>query len=186
MIVFKGFHGNLTCTMGAGTYKYKIGKTEKTQKAKTANSGFHSTREPFGILQYYGNFKNDAFCVCEAGGDINEDADGRVASTELTPMKRLTPTELALYEAAYIEKHPDFETKLVDRDRGRDNGHFAIVRGKDPVAYGKRGTTIILIQEQKSSRRIKRIAVYEIAGKNRPGWYGTEGRRDAKGRVKEA
>lgn len=172
--------------MGAGTYKYKIGRTEKTQKAKTANSGFHSTREPFGILQYYGNFKNDAFCVCEAGGDINEDADGRVSSTELTPLRRLTPVELAMYEACYIEKHPELKANRVQRDKGTDNGFFAMVRGKDPVAYGKRGTTIILLQEQKSSRQIKQIVVFEITGKNRPGWYGTEGRRDAKGKVKEA
>ena len=178
MIVFKGFHGNMTCTLGAGSFQYKIGKKATAKEAQTARTGLHSTKEPFGILSYYHDLDHDAFCICEAAGDVNEDEHGRVASTELTPLKNLTPKELAIYEALYIEKHPELDTSLyVKRNEARDNGHFAVVRGKDPKGYGERGTVICLLQEYASSKRIKKVEIFEIDGKeNKSGWYGIGGR----------
>lgn len=181
MIVFKGMHGNMSCTMGKGTFKYDVGKKATAAGAKTANMGLHSCREPFGILQYYGSLQFDCFCICEAGGDINEDEYGRVSSTELTPLKKLTPQELAVYEAVYLQKHPQFdESRLVMRENGEDNGFFAVVRGKNPVARAKKkGVVLCLLQEYSRSRNIKRTEIYEIDGKrNKRGIYGIEGRQD--------
>lgn len=181
MIVFKGFHEGMVCTMGRGSFKYKLGVKATAAGAKTANTGLHSTREPFGILDYYNNLKSDVFCICEAGGDINEDEHGRVASTELTPLKKLTPQELALYEALFIEKHPEISNEYLE-ETARSNGYYAIARGKNPKAKGEKGSIVCLLQEYSSTKNIKKLEVFEIDGRiNKAGWYGIGGRIDEKG-----
>lgn len=186
MIVFKGFNKNMTCTMGLGTFKYRIGKKATAAGAKTAQTGLHSTREPFGVLSYYSNLNDHAFCICEAGGDINEDELGRVASTELTPLKKITPQELAIYEAVFVQKHPE----LSDQHFGEiaeHNGYYAIARGKDPRAKGKKGTVICLLQEYRNSRKIKKLEIFEIDGRNyKAGWYAIGGKINEKGDAAKA
>ena len=186
MIVFKGFNKNMVCTMGRGNFKYGIGKKAVAEKAKTANTGLHSTREPFGILHYYGNLGTDIHCICEASGDINEDSKGRVASTELTPLKKLTPQELAIYEAVYIQKHPHSSNERFG-ESAEDNGYYSIARGKNPKAAGKKGTVVILLQEYTRSAKIKALEIYDIDGKtNKAGWYGIGGYIGAKRKIKES
>lgn len=185
MIVFKGFNKDMTCTMGRGTFEYQLGKKATANKAKTVSTGLHSTREPFGILRYYGELGTDVHCICEAGGDISEDEDGRVASTELTPLQKLTPQQLAMYEAVFVQKHPEIcATRF--RERETDNGFYAIARGKNPEARGKRGTVVILLQEYARSKKIKQIEAYNIDGKaNRAGWYKIGGYLGDKGEAEE-
>lgn len=186
MIVFKGFNKDLACTRGAGCFRYEIGATATAKEAQTAHTGLHSCREPFGVLNYYSNYGTDRYCICEAAGDINEDGDHRVSSTELTPLKELTPQELAMYEAAWIEKHPllPYSSRVL-KDSGADNGFFAVVRGKDPEAEAKtEGTVLILIQEFKTKRTIKSIKVFNIKTGKDKGRYGMEGKY-AKGTSKK-
>lgn len=186
MIVFKGFNKNMTCTMGRGAFQYKLGKTATAKEAKTASTGLHSTREPFGILRYYSNLNTCTFCICEAAGDINEDDDGRVASTELTPLKKLTPQELAIYEGVFVQKHPELSGEDF-QEQAQDNGYYAIARGKNPTARGKKGTVIILLQEYARSHKIKTLEIFEIDGRtNKAGWYGIGGAIDGKGEVAKA
>ena len=186
MIVFKGMNKDMCCTMGHGRFKYQIGKKAVAKDAKTARTGLHSTREPFGILRYYGHLGTDIHCICEAGGDINEDESGRVSSTELTPLMKLTPQQLAMYEAAFIQKHPQLNSEHI-RETETDNGFYAIARGKNPKAKGKRGTVVILLQEYARSRNIKTVEIYEIDGRtNKSGWYGIGGFIDAKDKAKRA
>lgn len=186
MIVFKGFNKSMTCTMGRGAFKYKVGQKATAEKAKTANTGLHSTREPFGILRYYGHHGEDVYCICEAGGDINEDAVGRVSSTELTPIKKLTPQELAIYEGLFIQKHPDISRENF-KEKDVDNGFYAIARGKNPTAKGKKGTVLVLLQENASNRKIKKMEIFEIDGQScKAGWYGIGGRIDDKREIEEA
>ena len=173
MIVFKGFGHDLACTRGSGRFQYKIGKTATASEAKTARSGLHSTKEPFGVLRYYSNFEYDRFCICEAAGDIDEDGDHRVSSTMLTPLKEITPQELAMYEAVWIQKHPTLPySNKVCRDTGHDNGYYAIVRGKDPKCQAvTKGAVVILIQEYKTKKTVKDIAIYRITSTKDIGWY---------------
>ena len=186
MIVFKGMNKNMTCTMGRGTFKYEIGKKAHADSAKTAHTGLHSTKEPFGILRYYGHLGEDVHCICEAAGDINEDDDGRISSTELTPLKRLTPQELAIYEAIFIQKHPEI-SDMSFGEIATDNGYYAIARGKNPTAKGKKGTVVILLQEYARSHKIKRLEIFEIDGRtNKAGWYGIGGYIGAKRKIKES
>ncbi|MBQ6574508.1 MAG: hypothetical protein IJL90_00220 [Lachnospiraceae bacterium] len=181
MIVFKGFHKGMVCTMGRGKFKYKLGKKAYADAAKTANTGLHSTREPFGILSYYSNHGTDVYCICEAAGDINEDSQGRVASTELTPLKKLTPQELAIYEGIFVQKHPELSDTHFN-EHAEDNGYYAVARGKNPTARGKKGTVIVLLQEYARSHKIKKLEIFEIDGRtNKAGLYGIGGRINAKG-----
>lgn len=178
MIVFKGFNKDLTCTRGNGSFKYEIGRTATAEAAETARCGLHSTKEPFEVLRYYSNFKSDRFCVCEAGGDINEDGDHRVSSTMLTPIKEITPQELAMYEAVWMQKHPTLPySREVCKEDGTDNGYFAVIRGKDPVGKAvTKGAVIILLQEFKTKSDIKQAAVYRIEKAKDKGRYGIGGK----------
>ena len=173
MIVFKGFGPDLACTRGSGRFQYKIGETATAEEAQTAKCGLHSTKEPFEVLRYYSNFEKDRFCICEARGDINEDGDHRVSSTMLTPIKEITPQELAIYEAVWIEKHPSLPySPEVCKEEGTDNGYFTVVRGKDPRGKAVTvGTVIILLQEYKTRKDIKAAAVYQIETVKDKGWY---------------
>ena len=173
MIVFKGFNSDLACTRGSGRFQYKIGETATAEEAQTAKCGLHSTKEPFEVLRYYSNLEKDRFCICEAAGDINEDGDHRVSSTKLTPIKEITPQELAIYEAVWIEKHPSLPySPEVCKEEGTDNGYFTVVRGKDPRGKAVTvGTVIILLQEYKTRKDIKAAAVYQIETVKDKGWY---------------
>ena len=173
MIVFKGFNSDLACTRGHGRFQYKIGETATAETAQTASSGLHACKEPFGVLRYYSNFESDRYCICEAAGDINEDGDHRVSSTLLTPLTEITPQELALYEGAWLQKHPSLPySKNVDDEEGTDNGYFTVVRGKNPTAYAiTKGAVIILLQEFKTKNEIKKVAIYSIEHAKDKGWY---------------
>lgn len=178
MIVFKGFGPDLACTRGSGRFQYKIGVTATAETAQTASSGLHACKEPFGVLKYYSNFESDRYCICEAAGDINEDGDHRVSSTMLTPIKELTPQELAMYEAAWMQKHPSLPySPEVSKEEGTDNGFFAVVRGKDPKGRAiTKGSVIILLQEFKTKTDIKAISVYAVKKCKDKGWYRIGGR----------
>lgn len=173
MIVFKGFGPDLACTRGSGRFQYQIGETATAEEAQTAHCGLHSTKEPFEVLRYYSDFKKDRFCICEAGGDINEDGDHRVSSTMLTPLKEITPQELAMYEAVWMEKHPSLPySNKVCRDEGTDNGYFSVVRGKDPRCKADSlDSVIILVQEYKMRKDIKAVSMYKIETVKDKGWY---------------
>lgn len=142
MKVFKGFNGDMTCTLGKGTYQYEMGRKEVTDQAKTVSCGFHSGREPFVALSYYKD-RSSAWCICEAGGDISEDETGRVSSTELTPIRRLTLREMVMLEAAYIAKHP--KVKVHEALMRADE--YQIVRGKKQQTEATKGQLIVFLQE---------------------------------------
>lgn len=178
MRVYKGFNADMTCTMGNGRFQYVLGQKATAKSCKTANTGLHSTEEPFGILNYYGDLDRDVFCICEAAGDINEDELGRISSTELTPLKKLTPIALAAHECEYIVNYPNRKTSnLICRDKGEANKHFVIVRGKDPRGYGEVGTVVFLLQERLGEKEICNAQAFVIDGEeNQPGWYSVKGR----------
>ncbi len=91
-----------------------------------------------------------------------------------------------MYEAVFIQKHPEIcATRF--RERETDNGFYAIARGKNPEARGKRGTVVILLQEYARSKKIKQIEVYNIDGKaNKVGWYKIGGYIGGKREAEEA
>lgn len=172
MIAYKGFRPGLIC-LG---YQFVMG-LNVTDKANCGANGFHCAEDPLDCLSYYGNMERSEYCLVQPGGDIDEDEhDSKIACTELTIIKKLDHEEFFLHALAYMMDHPAREQNHhVQRDQGKAAGGFAIVRGSDPVATGKKGDILAFAKESPNSRKIIQIAMVRVDGqKVRPGvWYDT-------------
>ncbi len=172
MIAYKGFNKNLAARMGNGIFQYEFGKTYKNKEAKCANTGFHCVEEPIRVLDWY-SAKDDRYCIVEVGEDIHEDGRNKIAATEITLLKEIDIMELALEECRWLYKHPNRQhSTRVQKEKGDSTDKFVIVRGKNPVAAGKKGTVLYLLQEKKCSKEIASMAIYEVDGVDiKPGRY---------------
>lgn len=169
MIAYKGFNKDLTCTLGNGTFQYEIGKTYREEEAKCANTGFHCVEEPIEVLRWY---KDGRYCMVEASGDVNEDGNDKISCTEMTILREITLQELGILECDWLARHPDRKcSNLIQKDEGiADAGGIVIVRGKNPRAKGKKGSTLYLLREE--AGEIVEIGVYEAESSE---WYGVSG-----------
>ena len=169
---FKGFNKDLTCTMGAGSFKYEIGQTYKEDKAKTARTGFHFVEEPLEVLRWY---PNGRYCLIEASGDIDED-ENKLSCTEITIIKELSLMELYAWEVRFITENPRRQIERAANEKGEaPKGKPVLVIGKDPVAMGRKDSSLFMIK--KSRGKITEAAGYRIDGKDfKPGvWYNIKG-----------
>lgn len=174
MLAYKGFKKNLTCTMGKGTYQYIEGKWHETNAAKCASTGFHCCENPLDCLSYYALNKENVFYIVEASGDIHEDDHDKISCTRMRLIRKLDPEDIGLHACRYMYKHPDrIWNHTVCKESGMtQNMPFIIVRGKNPKAAGIKGTTLYLLQENKTNHSIKNLAVYKVDDiKIKPGTY---------------
>ena len=132
MIAYKGFDKGLRCR----GYQFKMG-LNTTERAQTAECGFHCAENPLDCLSYYPSMRCSEYYIVDAGGDINEDGgDTKIACTELRILKKLTKEDFVLHALAYMADHPK---RTWNRNVGKNsaianaNG-FAIARGQDPAA----------------------------------------------------
>lgn len=178
MIAYKGFNRDMTCTMGHGRFQYEVGKTYEEGNAKCASKGFHCVEEPIEVLRWY---RNGRYCIVEAGGDINEDGNDKIACTKITILKEITLQQLGALECQWMMEHPEREySRNVCRESGfAGEGEIVIVRGKHPKASGGMGATIFLLKEAKDSKEIIEARAYVIDGERYiPNVeYRTDGRR---------
>lgn len=178
MIAYKGFTKELTARLGQGVYQFHIGQTEEEKEAKCIKNGFHCTEEPFGVLDWYSG-DTDRYCIVKAEGDVNEDGTGRIACTKLTLVKEIDRKKLALHECHYLAKNPQREySKWVEKEKGTADDYFAVVRGKHPIARGKKGVLLLLVREEAGSVEIAEIVALEVDGKNIKSniYYGIDGK----------
>ncbi len=170
MIAYKAFRHGLICR----GYQFVMG-LNTTEKANCAQNGFHCAENPLDCLSYYPNLNETDYYLVDAGGDIDEDGnDSKIACTDLTVIKHLTRHELFLHGLAYMVDHPQRQWSChVKKDRARANNGYAVVRGLDPIAYGKTGDILALAKENPVSGTIEQIAVAAVDGiKLYPGiWY---------------
>ncbi len=179
MIAYKGFTKELTARMGKGSYKYQIGRTEINEEANCARNGFHCVEEPIEVLNWY-NSKDDRYCIVKVSGDVHEDGTGRISCSEITPLKEITKIQLAVHECDFLVKHPERSyNNRICKEKGTsgDNG-FVIVRGKNPIAKGKNGDLLFLLQEKARSKKIKNVMVLKVDGKEilPKRFYGIDGK----------
>lgn len=168
MRAYKAFNEDLTCTMGRGTFQYKEGKRYQEDSAKCARTGFHCTNNPLDTLMYYPNMDKAVYYMVEAGGDINEDgADSRISCTEIELLQKLDMEMFVYHALHYMIKHPKRKTNelYVQREEGKGDKWFVIVRGKEPIAAGAEGCVIGLLKEKKDSDEIEEMAMY-VAGED--------------------
>ena len=149
----------------------------KTEQANCAANGFHCAEDPLDCLSYYPNMKRSEYYIVDAGGDVDEDGrDSKIACTELTILKKLGREEFFLHALAYMVDHPDRTwNRNIQKGNGRAKDGFAIVRGVDPVASGKKGDVLAFAREAPDSKKIIQIAVVRVDGKKiKAGvWYDT-------------
>ena len=155
MRAFKGFSPDLTARLGSGRYQFAPGKKENEEASKTGRKGFHCCENPFDCLNYY-DLHRDRFFQVEAGGSIDEDDQGRISCTEITPLQELTTKQLAGYGMMYMVTHPrrsGWEKQYTgikvktDRAEAHEKDHIAIARGERPRVRGPEGAILGLILE---------------------------------------
>ena len=178
MRVFKGFNKDMTCTCGHGTYQYEIGKHYTTEASKTRNTGFHSSEYVLECLSWYPLGKGRV-CVCEAGGDINEDGEDIVSSTEITVMLELSLPEIAYEAALYMVRYQSRRWKRsgnllsVKSDTAEVRGAgIAIARGENPkVKVGEGGYGVLLKEEDGKITNMRLLMARAGRGKEPDTWY---------------
>lgn len=177
LIAYKGFSWDLTC-LG---YQYSETGLNETSTANCRRNGFHCAENPLDCLTYYPDITSSVYYVVEAGGELHEEeGDSKIACTKIRLIKKLSPLELLLEGAAYMVRFPKRQwSQNVQRETGRAFYKYVVVRGKDPIAAGVRGSILILLQEEKDSDDIKAISAY-IAGQDgclENEWYDIDGQR---------
>lgn len=162
MIAYKGFHPGLIC-MG---YQYVMG-LNTTAEANCAHNGFHCAEDPLDCLSYYKDLDDSEYYLVRPGGDIDEDErDSKIACTELTIIKKLERVEFFLHALAYMVDHPGRKwSGNVCQDQGIAMHGYAVVRGADPVASGKKGDILAFAKEAPGSGNILQIALVRVDGK---------------------
>lgn len=155
MIAIKGIRADMTAGFGKAGYAFEIGRTEREDRSKTGNRGFHCCEYAFDCLSWYSPWK-DRFFLVEAAGSIDEDDMGRIACTELTPIKELTPLEYAGYGMRYMVLHPSREGWKHNHNGvtvsdgpavALGEKYIAISRGAFPKARGPKGSILGLVLE---------------------------------------
>ena len=158
---FKGFNRDLTCTMGNGTFQYKVGETYKEEKADTAKTGFHFVEEPLEVLSWY---PNGRYCLIEATGDIDED-ENKLSCTEIKIIKELSLMELYAWEVRFITENPRRQIKRAEEEKGEaQKGKPVLVIGKNPKAKGHRGSSLFVVK--KNHNRVIEAAGFLVDGKD--------------------
>ena len=162
MIAYKAFDRGLNCR----GYQFRMG-LNTTDKANCRENGFHCAANPLDCLSYYSLDEQTEFYIVNAGGDIDEDhIDSKISCTQLTILKKINLQELLLHALVYMVDHPTMPwNRYVSRDTGTADKGFAIVRGVDPVAMGKRGDYLALAKESPDGSRVVDILVMLVDGK---------------------
>lgn len=170
MIAYKGFDPGLKCR----GYQFVMG-LNRTEKANCAANGFHCAEDPLDCLSYYSNMDRAEYYLVNAGGDMDEDAvDSKISCTELTILRKLNKTEFFLHALAYMVDHPKRKpNSKVHSDKGKATCGYAVVRGVDPRACGKKGDILAFAKEDPKTKKIVQIGLTEVDGvKVLPGkWY---------------
>lgn len=181
MIAYKGFRGDLTCTLGKGTMQYAPGDTIREERSKAASTGMHCAEYVLDCLGYYPLGRGNRYFEVEASGSLDEDeTDTKIACTEMTLIKELSIKEIAFRAMAYMVDHPKraWEKKgnLLDVSKeeatGTGNGSIAIARGKKPRVKGKKGTVAgLLVENEDGEIENARYFVIDGTEKKADTWY---------------
>ena len=91
VIAYKGMNSDMTCR----DFKYEVGKTYKTDKAKLCQCGFHACLNPRDVLGYYSK-NNSRYFKVKLSGEIAKCGkfDTKVAATEITIIEEINIDEV--------------------------------------------------------------------------------------------
>lgn len=160
MFAYKGFCKDLTCR----GYRFARDRVNVTEKANCRQNGFHCAENPLDCLNYYGDWRNSAYFVVKAEGDLDEDGcDSKISCTHIRLLKELDMQELLLHALGYMVRHPERPwNSCVREEKGVGENGFSVVRGKHPVASGRKGDILALAKEAANSRQIQEVGLFVI------------------------
>lgn len=182
IIAYKAFHKDLSCTAGGARFQYELGKWNEEPEANCAHNGFHCAENPLDCLSYYPHWENSVYYMVLADGDIDEDAsDSRISCTRMKLVKQLNLPEFIAHSLQYICEHPlrKVHNNRVQTERGEAYRGFTVVRGKAPLAKGRKGDVLALLKEEMDSKKIAEAGIYVVDGKNilPDVWYDIHGKQ---------
>ena len=92
IIAYKGMNSDMICR----DFKYELGKTYKTDKAKLYECRFHACLNPRDVLGYYSQEKGSRYFKVLLSGEITkcDSFDTNVAATEITILEEINIDEL--------------------------------------------------------------------------------------------
>ena len=173
MFAYKAFDKNLKCR----GYQFELG-FNTTEKANCRQNGFHCAENPIDCLSYYSNMGQAEYYLVDAGGDIDEDdLDTKIACTELTILQQLPRKEFFLHALAFMVEHPFRKWSThIKKDCTEAKNGYAIVRGIDPIARGKKGDILAFAKENGPTGKITQVSLTCVDGKDiLPNvWYGVD------------
>lgn len=184
MTVFKATRGDLSCTMGKGTFFYRLGVPATAEHSACGSTGLHACEYVLDCTGYYSLGSGNRFFLAQARGDIAEDGQNtRIACTELTLIQELTNREIAAHALLYMVKHPrrkGWETKRLMVEAAKDRAEavfpdaIAIARGFRPAAKGPVGSHLGLIREVYGEITDARLLTVGRNGIKPDTWYTVE------------
>lgn len=167
MIAYKGFEKDLSCTAGGNRFQYRLGVVNTTEAANCGQNGFHCAEDPLDCLSYYSDWKNSAYYVVEATGDLHEDgSDTKISCTKIRLLKRLSLEQFVYVSLVYMCKHPfrKWNGNVFEEQGKTRTNKFVIVRGKNPSAAGALGDILGFAKESYHSSTIEEISVIRVDG----------------------
>lgn len=188
MRAFKGFNADLTCR----GYQFKQSGINQTEKANCRKNGFHCAENPLDCLTYYPNWRNSVYFEVEAAGDLDEDEfDSKISATQIILKKKLSLEQLLLEAVVYMVRHPNREWHShVYEEKGYAANGYVVVRGKAPMACGKLGAILVVLQEEMQTAEVQEVGMLRVDGKRYLSdvWYDVHGNpvEDMKEKNKEA
>lgn len=181
LTAYKGFRKDLSCISGGNRFQYKLGIWNEEKEANCRKNGFHCAENPLDCLSYYPDWDNSVYYIVLADGDINEDgSDTKIACTRMKLVKQLSLEEFVAHSLKYISDHPLREnSNLVHMDEGVSRNKFVIVRGKNPIAQGKKGDVLGFVKENIKDKRVAELGLYIVDGKEikEDTWYDICGKK---------
>lgn len=167
MFAYKGFHKDLTCTMGEGIFRYEPGKWYREDNAHCGKDGFHATDNPLSVLAYYSR-SDDRFFIVNLRGNIDEDGtNSRISAPEIKLVRELTRDELYHEGVVWMAAHQKAPwAAVVEEETGDAHGSGnVIVRGRKPRAKGRIGDNLYIVKENKNGE-ILEIGALRVDGKD--------------------
>lgn len=167
IMAYKAFRPDLSCISGGNLFQYELGVWNEEPEANCARNGFHCAENPLDCLSYYPDWEKAVYYLVLADGDIDEDAaDSRISCTRLKLIKRLSLGEFVAHSMNYILLHPLRKNDYrISSERGTAQRGFVIVRGKDPIAKGKKGDFLGFIRENPDDRSVAELGILEVDGR---------------------
>ena len=184
MLAYKAFSKSLNCR----GYQFRLGEKHTEELANVignegATCGFHAVKNPLDCLKYYPDVKKSVFCIVDCAGDIDEDAvDSKVACTELTVVQELSLQDYMLQCLLHIAKFGlERNSCYVKFERGEALNGYVIVCGRSPLASGKIGDVLGLLQHD-GKGNVLGVAVHTVDGSiiREDVYYDVSGREEIK------